>query len=442
MPDLGLQPEPEPQPIPIPAATAPTAPAENPYGDVDEQPVTLGPSPYETLLNEAQRFGLSPSSNWRSRPHNAEVGGANNSYHLKGQAFDFIGDSKKLDNFHKYLQTAYGDQLAEVLHEKQGTPHEHVHVAWPDEAIGNPYGDVQEGPPIPEEQIQAQAQPQRPVQPKDLTPALSPEALKKSQEEEPAAVTLQTQKPQPYGQPNTDMSVQEAAKMKHLQASGTLDTSDLAQFATTKPEDTIKEIDRRIMFDMAKQAGLTPEETSEALQKYKFTPSSPVSVEQRLQAIQSGQYTYLADPAVLQYFQDVKQLLTYEKMTPEQKQAQIYQIAQTRPLTSEEERVLGKLDKKKDHYIPGLGMTSSITEPMISGFSGLAHTGGELMAGAGRALGVKPLQQAGEYVTKQSNVAQNIYGQPGIPGQIIKGAGEIAPDLIVSAALPEIKALK
>lgn len=81
--------------------------------------------PSESLSKLAHDFGLKITSNLRSPQHNAAVGGAPSSYHLKGEAYDVAGDPEKMRQFYDRVRDTYGGELAEVLNEGN-----HIHVAW------------------------------------------------------------------------------------------------------------------------------------------------------------------------------------------------------------------------------------------------------------------------------------------------------------------------
>ena len=52
----------------------------------DDAYLDLGDDPADTVAQEGHRFGLRITSGQRSVFHNAAVGGAPDSYHLRGQA--------------------------------------------------------------------------------------------------------------------------------------------------------------------------------------------------------------------------------------------------------------------------------------------------------------------------------------------------------------------
>jgi DNA topoisomerase-1 len=77
----------------------------------------------------ASQYGLRVSSGKRSPQHNAAVGGAKNSYHLRGQAYDFAGDQHAMREFHDNMSQW---NLPENLNEGN-----HIHTAYK-----RPAGDV------------------------------------------------------------------------------------------------------------------------------------------------------------------------------------------------------------------------------------------------------------------------------------------------------------
>jgi len=108
----------------------------------DEAYLDLGDDPAGTVADEAHRFGLRITSGQRSVSHNAAVGGAPDSYHLHGQAYDLAGPQAKMRGFTNYMNAVYGPNLRELFHDpvggwKSGQPvgaigghANHVHVAW------------------------------------------------------------------------------------------------------------------------------------------------------------------------------------------------------------------------------------------------------------------------------------------------------------------------
>ncbi|WP_366484652.1 D-Ala-D-Ala carboxypeptidase family metallohydrolase [uncultured Arthrobacter sp.] len=74
------------------------------------------------------------TSGRRSRVRNAQVGGALNSYHLRGRAIDVAGPLALLQ---AAAETAWRQRITrtctgpeEVLIERAGRPGEHLHLAW------------------------------------------------------------------------------------------------------------------------------------------------------------------------------------------------------------------------------------------------------------------------------------------------------------------------
>src|SRR5215467_13969732 len=77
----------------------------------------LGDDPADTVAQEAHRFRLRITSGQRSVFHNAAVGGAPDSYHLRGQAYDLSGPPERMRSFTNYMNGAYGPNLRELLHD-------------------------------------------------------------------------------------------------------------------------------------------------------------------------------------------------------------------------------------------------------------------------------------------------------------------------------------
>jgi hypothetical protein len=90
----------------------------------------------QLALQKASELGLTITSGWRSKEHNAREGGAPNSFHLYGQAYDLTGDQTKMREFATWAKkTGF---FAEVLYESKGH-YDHVHVAWRPGAGGDPH---------------------------------------------------------------------------------------------------------------------------------------------------------------------------------------------------------------------------------------------------------------------------------------------------------------
>jgi hypothetical protein len=106
----------------------------------------LGPDPAATVSQAAHGFGLRISSGQRSVAHNAAVGGAADSYHLTGQAYDLTGRPEQMAGFTRYMNAAYGPNVRELFHDPVGGwksgrwvgsiggHRNHVHVAWDEPA--------------------------------------------------------------------------------------------------------------------------------------------------------------------------------------------------------------------------------------------------------------------------------------------------------------------
>jgi hypothetical protein len=102
-------------------AQAETAQDDTTSGSTDDGAyLELGDDPAGTVADEAHRFGLRITSGQRSVSHNAAVGGAPDSYHLRGQAYDLAGPPAKMRSFTDYMNAVYGPNLRELFHDPVG----------------------------------------------------------------------------------------------------------------------------------------------------------------------------------------------------------------------------------------------------------------------------------------------------------------------------------
>ena len=76
-----------------------------------------------TVAQLISRFGVTPTSGYRSAAHNAEVGGATHSDHLSGDAVDFSGSPQALAALYAYAQGKfpYVEPMAQAK--------DHVHIS-------------------------------------------------------------------------------------------------------------------------------------------------------------------------------------------------------------------------------------------------------------------------------------------------------------------------
>lgn len=88
----------------------------------------------EEIEAKAQEFGLKKTSGYRSYANQLalyKAGKTNtlNSYHQKGQAFDFGGDKEKMAEFANWARDVYSYSSPEIIH-GEGSHKNHVHIAF------------------------------------------------------------------------------------------------------------------------------------------------------------------------------------------------------------------------------------------------------------------------------------------------------------------------
>ena len=85
--------------------------------------VQVDPAIASQLEQLVSRFGVHPTSGYRSPQHNAAVGGAQGSDHLSGDAVDFGGTPAQLAALYKYAQGRfpYVEPMAQAK--------DHVHIS-------------------------------------------------------------------------------------------------------------------------------------------------------------------------------------------------------------------------------------------------------------------------------------------------------------------------
>lgn len=89
---------------------------------VDGVPVDSRIAPEVAAL--VSRFGVTPTSGLRSAAHNAQVGGAQNSDHLRGDAVDFAGTPQEMSALYQWAQGRfpYVEPMAQAKN--------HVHISF------------------------------------------------------------------------------------------------------------------------------------------------------------------------------------------------------------------------------------------------------------------------------------------------------------------------
>jgi hypothetical protein len=134
-PGLGRAPA-APAPSPLAHAAAPAANAFAP-NTAHDLALALVPRQLETrpgieldkqilpaVAELAGRFGVQVNSGYRSAEHNAAVGGAENSDHLRGDAVDFTGPTSALQQLYRYAQGRF------PYVEPWAQARDHVHISF------------------------------------------------------------------------------------------------------------------------------------------------------------------------------------------------------------------------------------------------------------------------------------------------------------------------
>lgn len=86
--------------------------------------IQVDPAIASSLKQVIARFGVTPTSGYRSASHNAAVGGAQHSDHLSGDAVDFGGSPQALAALYKYAQGRY------AYVEPMSQAKNHVHISF------------------------------------------------------------------------------------------------------------------------------------------------------------------------------------------------------------------------------------------------------------------------------------------------------------------------
>lgn len=116
-------------PIASPATARPAAPlvpqAGRRGGLATIDGIQVDPAIAGSLRQVISRFGVTPTSGYRSAGHNAAVGGAQHSDHLSGDAVDFGGNPAALAALYKYAQGRF--PYTEPWAQTGGS---HVHISF------------------------------------------------------------------------------------------------------------------------------------------------------------------------------------------------------------------------------------------------------------------------------------------------------------------------
>lgn len=105
-----------------PMAAAPAPAGRGGMTQIDGVTVDQAISP--ALQQLITRFGVKPTSGYRDAAHNAQVGGASNSDHLRGDAVDFGGTPQQLAALYRYAQGRY------PYVEPMAQAKNHVHISF------------------------------------------------------------------------------------------------------------------------------------------------------------------------------------------------------------------------------------------------------------------------------------------------------------------------
>lgn len=386
----------------------------------------LGDNPEDAIRQEATRFGLRLHSGLRSPAHNAAVGGSPTSTHLKGVGEDYIGDPKQMGEFTKYMNDVYGPQLHELYYDPVGgfrngnsvgaigKHSDHVHVAW-----GS--GGAASGlPPITDDSDTTGS---KVPDVEDLFSEFGLNDEEQADAGEPVKIGVTQAADQPaLGGDVRDTGITRAAQFarNNYRVGGSVDTTNLAARLKNKeitPEQALAELEQDARTQIGVQAGLTPEESQQFLRAEqvtgKFTP------EEKLKQIESGQYAYSVPSDVPLRLQTAKRFADYDRMTPDEKEAEAYRIARTRPLTEEEKQHLG--------YAGGLMRSLGNYAQTFS--TGMAEPVAKGVAGVGRIAHIPKVEQAGKRMEEAAQERLNIVKPPGVGGELARGTGSLLTDV-------------
>lgn len=101
----------------------------------NEDLASLGPHTYAHAIRFLEEFPrLRITSGRRNAAENRAVGGARNSFHLRGRAIDVVGPLSDLRRAQRVVwHMRVGSRCTgpeEVLLEHVGKPNQHLHIAW------------------------------------------------------------------------------------------------------------------------------------------------------------------------------------------------------------------------------------------------------------------------------------------------------------------------